>query len=215
AAQNAISTTVKKYSTCPQGFTSASIDCAISKGATIATFAGNGLDSGRVYLGGSPASGAGLTASTGAAFPGANPALGSGDFIQPIGRSGYDAFQLVYRQASAHPAPGIQQANFQVSYNLSRIVSTSAAAGSSDQFFSTLSWDYDNPSAYMGPASLDHTNELSFGGSFLFKYGPQMAVLAHFNSAAPASLVLDSTNKAGTSAGSIFTSDVTGDGTVA
>jgi len=215
AAQNAIATTLKKYPTCTQGFSAASINCAISKGATIASFAGNGLDSGRVYLGGSPASGAGLTASTGAAFAGANAAIGSGNFIQPIGRSGYDALQIVLRQASAHPIPGIQQANYQISYNLSRVVTTSAAASSSDQFFSTLSWDYDNPSAYMGPASLDHTNELSFGGSFLFKYGPQLAVLAHFNSAPPASLVLDSTNVAGTSAGSIFTSDVTGDGTPA
>jgi len=67
----------------------------------------------------------------------------------------------------------------------------------------------------MGPSSLDHTNELSFGGSFLFKYGPQLAVLAHFNSASPANLVLDSTNVAGTSAGGIFTSDLTGDGTTA
>jgi hypothetical protein len=65
----------------------------------------------------------------------------------------------------------------------------------------------------MGRSSLDHTHELSFGGTFLFKYGPQLAVLAHFNSAAPGTLILDSTNVAGTSAGAIFTSDVTGDGT--
>jgi hypothetical protein len=52
------------------------------------------------------------------------------------------------------------------------------------------------------------------GGSFLFKYGPQLAVLGHFYSAPPNSLVLDqTTSAAGTSSGSIFTSDVTGDGT--
>ena len=211
AAQNAIAATVAKYPSCPQGYSSASINCAIQNKATIATFAGKGLDSGRTYLGGSPASGAGLTPSTGAAFPGANAALGSGNFIQPIGKSGYDALQLVYRQVTNHPMYGMQSANFQISYNLSRIITTAGAG--SDEFFSTTSWDYDNPTAYMGRANLDHTNELSFGGSFLFKYGPQLAILAHFDSAPPTNLTLDATNVAGTSAGAIFTSDITGDGT--
>jgi hypothetical protein len=214
AAQNAIASTVASYASCPAGSNAAAINCAIANHATIATFAANGLDSGRTYLGSSPASGAGLTPATGAAFPGANPALGSGEFIQPIGKSGYDALQLVYRQAGAHPAPGIESANFQVSYNLSRIVTTSSAASSSDQFFSTTSWDFDNPSAYMGRASLDHTNELSFGGAMTLKYGPKLGILGHFFSAPPASLTLDTTTSLqGTASGAIFTSDVTGDGT--
>ncbi|HEY4356533.1 MAG TPA: carboxypeptidase regulatory-like domain-containing protein [Acidobacteriaceae bacterium] len=215
AAQNAVKNTVALYPACPQGFTAASINCAIASGAKLATFAGKGLDSGRTYLGSSPASAAGKTPATGAAFSGANPALGSGEFLLPIGRSGYDALQVVLRQSSSHPVPGINHADFQVSYNLSRIVTNSSAAGSSDEFFSTTAWDFDNPSAYMGRASLDHTHQLSFGGTLSAKYGARIGVLAHFESAAPGSLVLDSTNGSGTAAGAIFTTDLTGDGTTA
>jgi Carboxypeptidase regulatory-like domain len=212
AAQNAIAATVAAYPSCPGGYSSASIDCAIQHGAQLNDFAGNGLDSGNVYLGGSPASLAGLTANTGAAFPGANAALGSGSFILPIGRSGYDALQVVYKQVTAHPMPGVESANVQVSYNLSQIVSSSNNT-TSDQFFSGLSYDNDNPNAYMGRAGLDHTNQLSFGGSFTLKYGPQIGMIGHFYSAAATTLLLDTTNGSGSSAGDIFVSDVTGDGT--
>src|SRR6185312_12892630 len=96
----------------------------------------------------------------GAAFPGANPLLGSGSFQLPIGRSGYDALQVVYREQKAHPLPGIDRSNMQVSYNLSRIVSSSG--GGSDQFFGGAgSFDNDNPMAYIGRAGLDRTNQLS------------------------------------------------------
>ncbi len=44
-AQNAISTTNAQFG-CGTGFGAASIDCSISKGASIVDFAGNGLDSG-------------------------------------------------------------------------------------------------------------------------------------------------------------------------
>jgi Carboxypeptidase regulatory-like domain len=214
AAQNAIAATTAGYN-CTGGYSAAAVDCAIQQGASILDFAGSGLDSGNQYLGGSPASyvGNGLTPDTGAAFAGANPALGNGNFILPIGRSGYDALQIVYKQATAHPAPGIERMNVQVSYSLSRVVSSYTAGtggNSSDQFFSGLSWDNDNPNQYMGRSSLDHTNQLSMGGSFIVKHGPTIALLGHFYSAPPASLTLDSTN---TSAG-IFQSDLTGDGTI-
>ena len=110
----------------------------------------------------------GYTPSTGAAFPGANVNLGNGAMIQPIGRSGYDALQVVYRQQkSDFLYHAISHANFQISYNLSRIVTSST--GASDQFFSYGSWDNDNPMAYMGENDLDRTHQFGFGGSFLFK----------------------------------------------
>ena len=213
AAKNAIAATTASYG-CSGGSSSAAIDCAILNGATLGDFAGNGLDSGNQYLGGYPATyaGNGLTPATGAAFPGANPLLGSGRFTLPAGRSGYDAMQVVYRQQSAHPAPGITQANLQISYNLSESVTSAEAAGSSesDQFFTSNVWDNDTPNAYMGRSSLDHTNQLSMGGSFTIKHGPQIGFTGQFRSAPPTTLILDSTSETG----QIFQTDLTGDGTI-
>ena len=211
AAQAAISATTSAYG-CTGGFSQAAVTCAINAGAGIADFANNGLDSGNVYLSGYSAAAYGLTPSTGAAFPGANVNLGNGAMIQPIGRSGYDALQVVYRQQkSDFLYHSIAHANFQISYNLSRVVSSSNAGGG-DQFFSYGSWDNDNPMAYMGPNDLDRTHQLSFGGSFLLKYGPQIGLIGHFYSARPTTLSLDS---GASGAGAIFFSDVTGDGTTA
>lgn len=212
AAKNAIGLTTAGYAGCA-GTTAASINCAILAGAKIYDFAANGLDSGNEYLGGAAPAANGLTANTGAAFPGINPLLGSGAFLLPVGRSGYDALQVVFREQKAHPVPGVERSNLQVSYNLSRIVSTAnpgVNGNPGDQFFSSLSYDYDNLSAYMGRDGLDRTHEVSFGGSFLMKYGPEVGIIGHFYSALPTSLGLD--NLAHTNA-RIFQSDVTGDGT--
>lgn len=211
AAQAAISATTSSFK-CNGGYSSAAITCALNAGAAISDFAGNGLDSGNQFLGGNPASLQGLTPATGAAFPGANPLLGNGNFIIPIGRSGYDALQVVFKQNATHPVPGIDNMSVQASYNLSRIVSSqdpgTGAAG--DLFFSGLSWDSDNPSQYMGRVGLDHTNQFTIGTSFQVKYGPRIALLGAFRSAPPSNLTLDSQ----TTTGAIFQSDVTGDGTI-
>jgi hypothetical protein len=218
AAQNAIAATLAACgATSVQG---AIASCAAlhpsGGGATIQDFASNGLDSGNAYFGGYPASVIGATPATGAAFPGLNPAVGLGNFILPTGQSGYDALQIVFKQVKQHPAPGIQNANFQISYNLSRIVGDVSTVGntgnSGDNFFNSPPYDYDNPSAYMGRLGLDHKHELSFGGFFSFKYGLEMGLAGHFFSALPTSLTLD--NSAGATA-QIFQTDVTGDGSVA
>ncbi|NYF78830.1 TonB-dependent receptor [Granulicella arctica] len=179
--------------------------------ATIQDFAGKGLDSGAVYLQGASASAFGLTPNTGAAFAGINPNVGSGKFILPIGRSGYDALQMVLQQQKAHPAPGIVSSNFQISYSLSRSVGSNAGTTNpADQFFAGApSWDNDDPNRYIGRSPLDHTNELSFGGSLAVKYGVNVAMIGHFFSAPAASLILDATS--GPTA-QIFQTDVNGDG---
>jgi len=205
AARAAIAATTSDYG-CPGGSSSAAINCAITAGATLGDFAGNGLDSGSQFLGGFPAQYAGGPS---AAFPGKNPLLGTGNFILPVGRSGYDALQFVYKQVVTNPLPGVKSMNLQGSYNLSRIVSTSNNT-TGDQFFANYSYDNDNPTLYMGRANLDHKHQVTIGGSFAFKYGPQIGVIGQFRSAAPDTLTLDSTNPTG----GIFTSDVTGDGTI-
>jgi len=61
----------------------------------------------------------------------------------------------------------------------------------------------------MGRSDIDHTNELSFGGSIGIKYGLQVGLIGHFFSAPATSLTLD--NTAGNT-GQIFITDVNGDG---
>ena len=186
--------------------------------ATIQDFAGAGLDSGTNFLGGTAASynvdvnNVPLTPATGAAFPGVNPNVGQGKFILPVGRSGYDALQMVLQQQKSHPAPGIVQSNLQVAYSLSRIVGSTAGGNPTDQFFSGAApYNNDNPNLYNGRTPLDHTNELSFGGSLTLKYGIQTGFIGHFFSAPATSLTLDDT--AGNTA-QIYQTDVDGDGTI-
>jgi Carboxypeptidase regulatory-like domain len=213
AAQAAIATTLANCG-------APSINAAIMQGgcssgsgpngnASIVDFARNGLDSGNQFDGGNPAS---FQQTAMAAFPGVNPNVGLGEFILPVGRSGYDALQMSLREQASHPLPGIVSSNIQISYTLSRSVnpiSTANGQNPSDQFFNALPWDFDNPNEFMGRSNLDHTNELSFGGSAALKYGLHAAIIAHFNSAQATSLSLDNTSGA---AGEIFRTDVTGDG---
>jgi hypothetical protein len=209
AAKNAIAATTAKFK-CTGGSSAAAINCAITAGAQITDFASKGLDSGTTYLSSEPASANGLTVNTGAAFPGQNPLLGFGNFLLPVGKSGYDALSIVFREQKSHPVPGIDSANLQISYTLSSItVNSGGGTGGSDAFFSSASFDNDNPSAYMGPAGLDHKNQITFGTSFIVKYGARVGIVGHFYSAAPTNLILDAPNLNG----NIFQSDVTGDGT--
>jgi hypothetical protein len=117
---------------------------------------------------------------------------------------------MVLQQQKSHPAPGIVSSNITISYTLSRIVS-STGDGNPDQFFAGATpWDNDDPNRYMGRSNLDHSNELSFGGSLSIKYGLQVGMIGHFFSAPATSLILDETS---TSTGQIFQTDVDGDGT--
>ena len=176
--------------------------------ATINDFATNNLDSGNVANGGRPASTQGSTA----AFPGANPLFGAMNFVLPAGRSGYDALEVVFREQRSHPAPGILTSNFQVAYTWSRVVTTASSGNAGDQFFTATSYDQDYPARFMGPGALDHTHELSFGGSFRPKYGPQIGVIGHYYSPPPADLNVPTLDGSATAA--IFKTDFTGDGLV-
>lgn len=207
AALNAISATNSAFG-CGALTTSAAIDCAIAAGATINDYAGNGLDSGLSFLSGAPASAVGLTPDTGAAFGGINPLMGVGDFQFPSGRSVYNALQMSYKQNVNGPFRGVNASSFQISYTLSRFVGT----GGNDQNFNPVAYDFNNPTAFIGPTSQDRTHQLSFGGTFDLKYGPRISMIGHFNSAAPVTLTYQTNGQ--TTGGEIFRTDVTGDGTV-
>jgi hypothetical protein len=225
AAQTAISDTTASFG-CAGGSSAAAINCAIAHNASIADFAqlhldptgsfpiDGGLDSAQTSLSGLPAQFFGLTPNTGAAFAGINPEVGQGNFINPTGQSGYDALQIVLKQIKSHPAPGLTNANVQISYSLSRVVSDIGGAGltgagEADQFFNSTAWDNYDPKTYTGRNNNDHTNELSFGGALGIKYGAQVGLIGHFFSAGATSLTLPTSGQPG----EIYRTDVTGDGT--
>ncbi|MGB9418713.1 MAG: carboxypeptidase-like regulatory domain-containing protein [Acidobacteriaceae bacterium] len=181
----------------------ANIDQAIQGGATIADFAGNGLDSSIQENDGYPSPGT-------FAFPGINPLVGQGWFQFPSGRAGYDALQFNLRQQARHPAPGIEDSNFEASYSFSREVNTTT--GGSDSFFTPNAWDYNQPTRFIGPGQLDRTHILSFGGSALLKYGPRVGLTGHISSSPASNLQGDVTTNG--VAGQIFQTDYTGDGSI-
>ena len=211
AAQNAISATTSGFG-CTGGYSTAAIDCAIAAGATITDFASNGLDSGNSFLGGSPfsaiqdANGNPLDVNHGAAFGGMNPLFGRMAFNFPLGRAVYNGLQTNLRQSGRLPFPGIKASSFEVSYTLSRFIST----GGADQNFTPGSVDYNHPLAFAGPAGLDRTQQISYGANLGWLASIQTSIIGHYYSAPPTTLTLD-TN--GDGPGEIYHSDLTGDGT--
>lgn len=195
------------------GFGVNTIDDAVTAGATIGDFAGNGLDSGNAYLGGFPAGAYGLAAGGGAAFAGKNPLFGTMSIVYPMGRSVYNGLQMSLRQDTRIPLEAIKGSNFEVSYTFSRFLSSAGGtqAGSQDQNFTPGSWDSNSPLKYMGPAGLDRRQQLSYGGNFTWAGNVQTNLIGHYYTPLSTTLYLDS---GGNSAGEIFMSDLTGDGTV-
>ena len=202
AALNAIAATTSGFTGC-SGTSAAAINCAIAAGATIDDFAGNGLDSGNSFLSGTPASFNGLTPNTGAAFPGINPLVGENNMLFPIGRSEYNGLQVKLVGNRANPIRGVTAASYQISYALSRFNSMA-----SDQDFIPEADDFRNPTAHMGPNSLDRTNQISFGGSFHIAHGPMLSFGSHFFSPLAQDMRMENQGRSG----EIFFSDPVGDG---
>ena len=201
AALNAIAATTSSFGC--SGTNAAAINCAIAGGATISDFAGNGLDSGNTYLSGTPASFNGLTPDTGAAFPEINPLVGENNMLFPIGRSEYNGLQVKLVGNRGNPIRGISTASYQISYALSRFVSMA-----SDQDFIPEADNFRNPTAHMGPNSLDRTNQISFGGTFHITHGPMLSFGSHFFSPLAQDMRIENQGRSG----EIFFSDPLGDG---
>ncbi len=219
AALSAIAATVGAPCTPAAGITqqnaSAAIDCYMqgNPSASIADFAGNGLTSG-VEMGG-----AGGCPASGCAFGGINPKYGQMLFLEPIGRSVYNALQMKFVQNTANPMPGIRALNYQVSYSLSRFVNPGAFQGNfppsnpiatNDQDFVIQAADNNNPLMYMGPSLLDRTHQISFGGTVDTRWGFRWGLIAHFYSPLSSPAIVGNTG----ALGEIFRTDFTGDGTV-
>jgi hypothetical protein len=193
-AQNAISATNNAFN-CGTGFDQNSINCAIGKGATLTDYAGNGLDSGNSLCSGGPC--------PTAAFPGMNANLGANQMLYPIGRSVYNGLQLKLTQNLANPVKDLKNLNLQVAYSYAKYVSTSA-----DSDYINQVQDNNDPTHFIGPNGLDRRHQISFGGTFDLPAWFRLSLIGHFYSPLPVNMILPTTG----TAGGIFVSDVTGDG---
>jgi hypothetical protein len=184
----------------------AAIDCYLGPAgppnASISDFAQNGLDSGDSLCSGFPCPS--ILNSPLAAFPGKNKNLGTNQMLFPIGRSVYSGLQLSLKHNADHPVRGIRHANAQFSYALSRYVATAQ-----DTDFINFAEDNNHPTAFLGPNGLDRRHQLSSGGTLDLPASFRLSLIAHFYSPLPLDLRLPTSG----SAGGIFVSDVTGDGT--
>jgi hypothetical protein len=187
--------------TSPGSSSQAAVSCYMSQvpTASIVDFASTGLDSGTTF-GGLPAALTGLAP----AFPGQNPFLGENQMLFPIGRSVYNALLVTLRQDVKSPLRGIKHLNFQASYALSRFNSVAE-----DQDFISNAVDFRNPLHYIGPNSLDRTDQISVGAVADLPAGLRFSSILHYDTALPGTLTLPSTGLPG----EIFRTDLTGDGT--
>ncbi len=202
AAQAAIATTLSQFG-------ATTINQAIANGATMTDFANNGLTSPGLDFGGV------CPFSYGCAFPGINPNAPEIPELQPIGRSVYNGMDVKLVQNVNNPVPGIKHASVQIAYSLSRFVNAGGlnpglSFANSDQDFVNPAIDNADPLRFMGPSSLDRTQQLSFGITSDLPGGFRSSIIGHFYS--PLALALQVPNTG--SAGEIFRTDFTGDGTV-
>ena len=177
------------------------IDCAIGKGATIGDYQGNGLDSGNAIDSGLPCP---VTTSNciAAAFPGANPNVGQNQMLFPIGRSVYNGLDVKLVSNISKSIWAVKRINYQVAYSLSRFDSQAQ-----DQDFINNAIDFANTGKFSGPNGLDRKHQFSAGAVLDLPATTRISFVTHWYSALPRNLLIP--------AGSIFTSDLTGDGSFA
>ncbi len=170
---------------CGTGTDATSINCAISKGATIANYANinKGCATGPCLSGGSNATGNFPVGQGVLAFPGKNPDFGQVLLLEPTGRSVYNGLDVVLRSDLKSPVSFIRRLNAQISYSLSRY-----NAQASDGDFVNSALDYNNPSKFIGPNGLDRTHQLSAGVVMDLPAGIRANFITHFYTALPQTL---------------------------
>jgi len=149
------------------------------------------------------------------AFGGVNSSQNSAFFLKPVGRSVYNALQMKLVENVNKPFRGVKAMNFQVAYSLSNFSNTGGAQltgtpGDSDQDFVLATADNNKPGRYYGPALLDRTHQISFGGYADVPGGFRLGLIAHFYSPLSSAIVAPNFGDIG----EIYRTDFTGDGTV-
>ena len=150
----------------------------VPRPAVIGDYAGNGLSSGALLDGGSPAGPGNV------AFPGKNANFGTVGLLQPVGRSMYNALEVKLKSDLHNPAPGVKNLSMQFSYSFSRYTS---AAQDSD-FINTPSANV-NPNRFNGPNSLDRTHQFSAGVVSELPFGVKINFITHWDSALPQNII--------------------------
>ncbi len=199
---------------CPAGI--GGVDCAFAAGATIDDYVTNGLGTPNDVAGvgcAQPVAAGGLGYAC--AFGGVNAMQNQAFFLKPVGRSVYNALQMKLVQNVNNPFRGIKAMNFQVAYSLSNFSNTGGAQftgtpADSDQDFVLQAADNNKPGRYYGPALLDRTHQISFGGYADVPGGFRRGLIAHFYSPLSSAIVAPNFGDVG----EIYRTDFTGDGTV-
>ena len=147
------------------------------------------------------------------AFGGLNSNQNQAFFLEPIGRSVYNALQMKLTQNVSNPFRGVKAVNFQISYSLSNFSNTGGAQftgtpGDSDQDFVLQAADNNKPGRFYGPALLDRTHQISFGGYADVPGGFRFGLIAHFYSPLSSAIIAPNFGDPG----EIFRTDFTGDG---
>jgi hypothetical protein len=120
----------------------------------------------------------------------------------PSGRAVYNGLQMSLRTQRQNLMPGVRYSNFIISYSYSRYI----GQVNDTDFISTVR-DFRHPNSTIGPTGLDRTNQLSAGGVFDLPWWTEIGMVTHYYTALPVTLFIPS--------GSIFTADLTGDGSFA
>ena len=211
AALAAINATVSSVGCGPVVSAGASSESAVNcylaavPNASIADFAVHGLDSANSFCGGRPCSSLSTPGNphAAAAFPGINPNVGTNQMLSPIGRSVYEALQFGFRQDVHSPFREVRGLHLQFSYALSRYKSMEQTSG-----LINSAGDNNSPSFYYGFNGLDRKHQISFGGTMDLPLSFRLGLIGHFASPLPLTLTLAPNG----TAGGIFMTDLTGDG---
>jgi hypothetical protein len=213
-AQAAIATTNAQFS--GSGGPCTTVDCAIAAGANIDNYVSNGLGTPNDVLGVGCAQDPSLGGlGVPCAFGGVNPLQNQAFFLKPLGRSVYNALQMKLTQNVNNPVRGVKALNFQAAYSLSRFSNTggvqfTGTPADNDQDFVLQAADNTKPGRYFGPALLDRTHQISFGGYADVPGGFRLGLIAHFYSPLSSAIVAPNFGDIG----EIYRTDFTGDGTV-
>jgi hypothetical protein len=163
------------------------IDQAITAGALLKDFVGNGLGA---Y----------------GAFPGNDPNFGNLFMIGTRGLSTYNGLLIKVNGRTGDFHNFINSATWGFSYALSRFKATQG-----DQAFAQFAVNNDCVSCLYGPNSVDRTHQFTLNTLMEFPWGINLATITHWGSALPVTLLVPNE---GNGAGEIFVSDVTGTGGV-
>jgi hypothetical protein len=200
-ATNAIIAT-NQFLGCGPSASSAAIDCAIAKGATIGDYANDTATSigGGLNATGSFPPGPGVYA-----FAGKNPNFGQVLMLEPVGRTVYSGLDVVLRSEVRNPLPFIRRLNTQVAYSLSKVTTQAR-----DVDFVNNSLDFNNPNKFIGPGGLDRTHQFSAGVIMELPAGIRANFITHYYTALPQTLTFSPAGHVE----DIFQYDTTGDGQV-